>query len=98
MLPGRTGLIVCLEALLALAVDAAAAETIAGRVRDASGAAIAKAEIVLTTTELTVVAAGVSDSQGNFSVTAPVPGSYLLIARAPSFGETRQAVTVQAGK
>src|SRR4029450_4540651 len=73
-------------------------ETIAGRVRDASGAAIAKAEIVLTTTELTVVAASVSDSQGNFSVTAPGPGSCLLIARAPSFGETRQAVIVQAGK
>jgi outer membrane receptor protein involved in Fe transport len=97
MLPGKVCAIVCLKAVLAFVTDAAAAETIGGRVRDASGAAIAKAEIVLTTPELTVVAASVSDAQGRFSLTAPAPGSYLLIARAPAFGEARRAVTVQAG-
>jgi len=96
MFPGRVCVLVCLKALLAFVTDAAA-ETIAGRVRDASGAAIPKAEIVLSTPELTVVAATVSDAQGNFSVTAPAPGSYLLLVRAPAFGEARQAVTVQAG-
>ena len=96
MFPGRVCVLVCLKALLAFVTDAAA-ETIAGRVRDASGAAIPKAEIVLSTPELTVVAATVSDAQGNFSVTAPAPGSYLLRVRAPAFGEARQAVTVQAG-
>ena len=97
MFPGRVCVLVFLKALLAFVTDAAAAETIAGRVRDSSGAAIAKAEIVLSTPELTVVAATVSDAQGNFSVTAPAPGSYLLRVRAPAFGEARQAVAVPAG-
>ena len=95
MFPGRLCVLVCLKALLA--TDDAAAETVAGRVRDASGAAIPKAEIVLATPELTVVAASVADAQGNFSMTVPAPGRYLLIARAPAFGEARQAITVQAG-
>ena len=98
MFPGRLCVLVCFKAVLALATDMEAAETIAGRVRDASGAAIAKADIVLATPELTVIAASVSDAQGSFSMPAPAPGSYLLIARAPAFGETRQAVTVLAGK
>ncbi len=98
MFPGRLCVLVCFKAVLALATDIEAAETIAGRVRDASGAAIAKADIVLATPELTVIAASVSDAQGSFSMPAPAPGSYLLIARAPAFGETRQAVTVLAGK
>ena len=93
---GRVWLIVCVHALLAC-VSEAAAESIAGKVRDASGGAIAKAEIVLATPEMTVVAAGLSDERGAFSLTAPAPGRYLLIARAPAFGEARQAVTVQSG-
>jgi outer membrane receptor protein involved in Fe transport len=98
MFAGRLCVLVCLKALLAFVAEAAAAETIAGRVRDASGAAIPRAEIILTTPELTVVAASVSDAQGNFSITAPAPGRYLLIARAPAFGETRRAVIVQAAR
>jgi hemoglobin/transferrin/lactoferrin receptor protein len=97
MVPGKRCVFVCLTALLGFGAEAAVAETIAGRVRDASGAAIPRAEIVLATPELTVVAASIADAQGNFAMTVPAPGSYLLIARAPAFGEGRQAVTVHAG-
>ena len=93
----RVCLIVCLKGLLAFAGDAVADESIAGRVRDASGGAVAQAEVILTTAELTVVAATRSDAQGNFSVSAPTSGRYLLIARAPNFGDARQAVTVKPG-
>ena len=74
MVPGRLCVLVCLKALLAFATDTAAAETIAGTVRDASGAAIAKADIILATPELTVVAASVSDAQGSFSITGACAG------------------------
>ena len=45
MFPGRLCVLVCLKALLPFVAEAAATETIAGRVRDASGAAIAKVEM-----------------------------------------------------
>jgi hemoglobin/transferrin/lactoferrin receptor protein len=77
---------------------AEAAVNLAGTVRDSSGAAIERAEILLTTPELTVVATARSDSQGRFTVPAPAPASYLLIVRAPAFGEVRKAVTVGASE
>ena len=45
---------------------------------------------MLLTPELTVVAASVADAQGSFSLDGAAPGSYLLIARAPAFGEARR--------
>ena len=97
MASAKVGLIVCLTALLAFAGDAVAEESIAGRIRDTSGGAVARAEVILMTSELTVVAATRSDALGNFSVKAPGNGRYLLIARAPGFGDARQAITVQPG-
>jgi outer membrane receptor protein involved in Fe transport len=90
-------LVVCLNALLAAVPGEAGAEAIGGSVRDVSGGAVAAAQIVLTTPELTVVAATSTDAQGRFSLIAPAAGTYLLITRAPAFGESRRAVTVQPG-
>jgi hemoglobin/transferrin/lactoferrin receptor protein len=80
--------------LLLAATSVAAATNIRGTIRDVTGSPIDKAEIHLTTSELTVIATARSDANGSFTIAAPVPGSYLLIARAAAFGESRQAVTV----
>ena len=68
MSPGKMWLAVCLQALLAAVPDEAGAETIGGRVRDVSGGAVAAAQIVLTTPELTVVAAASTDAEGRFAI------------------------------
>ncbi len=74
--------------LFATAADAAV--DIPGVVRDASGAGITNAEVILMTPELTVVATARTATDGSFTLAAPAPGSYLVIARAPSFGEKRE--------
>ena len=83
-------------AALLIAARAEAAINITGTVRDVFGAPIARAEVLLTTAGMTVIATTRSNATGDFSLTAPAPGSYLLIVRAPAFGETRQALTVGA--
>ena len=80
--------------MLSAAMTVMASGKIAGNVRDASGVALHNAEVLLTTASLTVVATTRSDANGNFEVAAPAPGRYLVIVRAPVFGESRQAVTV----
>ena len=96
MIPGRLRLSVFLGVLCGFAPEATA-ETIDGKVRDTSGVAVARAEVALTTAELTVVAATRTDDQGSFSLTAPVAGRYLLIVRAPAFHEARLAVNATPG-
>ena len=96
MIPARLWLSVFLGVLYGFAPEAAA-ETIDGKVRDSSGVAVVRAEVALTTAELTVVAATRSDDQGAFSLTAPVAGRYLLIVRAPAFREARLAVNATPG-
>ncbi len=82
---------------LALGMAGAAQSTIVitGSVRDVAGAAIDEAEVLLTTPALTVVATTRSNPSGRFTLQAPAAGSYLLIVRAPAFGEARQALAVQ---
>ena len=80
--------------VLLAATSVAAAANIRGTIRDVTGSPIDKAEIHLTTSELTVIATARSDANGSFTIAAPAPGSYLLIARAAAFGESRQVVTV----
>jgi outer membrane receptor protein involved in Fe transport len=85
----------CLSLVFLLFATAAdAAVDVPGVVRDSSGAAITNAEVILMTPELTVVATARTATDGSFTLAAPAPGSYLVIARAPSFGETREAVMV----
>jgi outer membrane receptor protein involved in Fe transport len=79
-----------------IATNAAAAVPLSGTVRDGSGGAIERAEVMLMTPELTVVTVTRTDAQGKFTIEAPAPGTYLLVTRAASFGETRQAVVVRA--
>ena len=67
---------------------------IRGTVRDASGAAIDRAEVLLTTAGLTVLSTTRSNASGQFAIPAPAPGSYLLIVRAAAFGESRTALNV----
>ena len=69
---------------------------IRGTVRDASGAAIDKAEVLLTSAGLTVLSTTRSNASGQFTIAAPSPGSYLLIVRAPAFGESRVPVNIGA--
>ena len=96
MIPARLRLSVFLGVLWGLAPEAAA-ETIGGKVRDSSGVAVGRAEVALTTAELTVVSATRTDDQGGFSLTVPAAGRYLLIVRAPAFRETRLSVNAAAG-
>lgn len=80
--------------ICSVAMPAEAATTITGTVRDSSGASIAGAEITLMTPERTVVATARSDEGGRFTITAPGPATYLLVARAQYFGVAQVAVTV----
>jgi hemoglobin/transferrin/lactoferrin receptor protein len=87
--------VLALSALLAFAApESPQPIEIRGAVADVSGTAIGKAEILLTTAGLTVVATTRSAASGQFTIAAPAPGGYLLIVRAPAFGETRLPVTV----
>ena len=75
-----------------------AAERVSGTVRDATGAAVPNAEIVLLTPTMTTITTTRSDGQGAFSFEAPSAGSFLLLVRAPAFSEARQALNIVAGK
>lgn len=73
---------------------AAASGDVAGTVRDASGGAVANAEVFLMTPGLAVIATSRSDDGGRFTLAAAAPGEYLLVVRAAAFDEIRQPVTV----
>ena len=96
MIAGCRSCFIAFLLLSAFTWPADAAIDIAGAVRDSSGGAVAKAEVLLMTPELTVVATVRTTAEGTFMVSAPAPGSYLLIVRAPAFGETRQALLIGA--
>jgi outer membrane receptor protein involved in Fe transport len=87
------GLVPCLTALL-VTLTVEASITIAGDVRDSSGAAVHNAEVLLTTPGMSVVASARSDASGQFAIAAPARGRYLLIVRAAAFSEARQVVAV----
>jgi outer membrane receptor for ferrienterochelin and colicin len=86
-------LLPCVTALLAT-LSGQASIMIAGDVRDSSGAAVHNAEVLLTTPGLSVIATSRSDTSGRFTIAAAASGRYLLLVRAPGFGEARQAVRV----
>lgn len=98
MIRERLRLSVFLGALCGFAAPEASAETIDGKVRDSSGAPVSRAEVVLATSELTVVAVSATDESGTFSITAPAAGRYLLIVRAPAFRESRVAVSADPAR
>ena len=79
---------------LVAAAPVSAAETVSGVVRDASGAVVVGAEVVLMTPERASVARGRTDAQGRFRLTVPGAGRFVLVVRAPHLGETTVAVGV----
>ncbi len=91
-------LFVSLLPILVLAQAAYAAVRVTGTVRDATGGAVAGAEIVLLTPALTTVTSTRSDKSGAFAVDAPSAGSFLLLVRAAGFDEVRKALTIVEGE
>jgi len=75
---------------------AAAADGIGGNVRDATGAPLRGAEVIVLTAQRAVIATARTGEEGAFTLPAIGPGSYLLIVRAPNFGEQHVAVDVTA--
>ena len=65
-----------------------------GSVKDPSGGAVSAAEVLVLTPARAVVATVRTDASGRFEVKDLTPGSYLLLARSPSFEERSAAVEV----
>jgi outer membrane receptor protein involved in Fe transport len=74
---------------------ALAGSSVSGVVKDASGAVVPGASIVVRTSEGERVA--VSGADGRFTVETPAAGSVTLIVRAPGFAEKQQVATAADG-
>lgn len=66
--------------------------TLAGVVKDASGAVVADATVSLLTAQQATVAATKTDAQGRFSFAEISDGNYLLLVSARGFSNKRQAI------
>jgi hemoglobin/transferrin/lactoferrin receptor protein len=88
----RTGLLLTLWLISVL--PATAPVTLAGAVRDSSGAAVPGARIAVMTAERTLVAEGQTDAQGKFSIAVPHAGRYLVVTTAAGLGESSLTVIV----
>ncbi len=73
------------------------ADGIAGSVKDATGAMVPHAEVIVMTAQRAVVATARTSSNGRFDLPHISSGNYLVIVRAAAFGEEQLAVTVPAG-
>ena len=76
----------------------AARGSIAGTVKDASGAAIQAAQIWLVNTQQAVLQRTESDAEGRFSFTSVTAGTYELRVTRRDFSSRRVAVKVDEGK
>jgi hypothetical protein len=75
------------------------AAAINGTVRDPSGAVIPQATITLTNTETNVARTGVTDSAGEYIITAIPPGTYVLRVQKQGFESvTQPAFTLQVNQ
>ena len=91
----RGRIVVSVLAVWALmAVAAYAAVDVTGIVKDPSGTAVGEATVTLLTAEQTTIATTKTDASGKFALQAPSAGSYLLVAKSPTFGESRIPLTV----
>ena len=75
-----------------------AGSTLAGKVTDATGAAIPAAEVVVTSTETAKARTVKTDHSGSYVIDGLVPGQYEVAARAPGFQEQVSAVSVAASE
>jgi hypothetical protein len=88
-----------LSSLGQLAWSQALQNAITGQVQDQRGAVVAGAKVTTTNTATNVSRVTVSDSQGNYTVTSLVVGSYTVRAESPSFkAEVETGIVVQANK
>jgi len=89
----KTILMVCWVGLMCLlfssVVVAQTTSNIQGTVKDAKGAVVAGAEIKVTSTALSVERTATSDGDGFFRLAALPAGTYLIIASAPNFANSR---------
>ena len=74
------------------------AQGLRGVVKDTTGGTVPNAEVLVLTAQRAVVATARTGADGAFGVPTLAPGSYLLIARAPAFGERQVAVEVRSGR
>lgn len=81
-------------------LDAAEDErtSIAGIVKDQTGAVVPRAGIALLSGDRDVWAGAQSDAGGRFELKGVVPGPYLLVVRAAGFAERRLPVSLEAGR
>ena len=81
--------------LLVFIPVAAAAQGLAGTVKDGSGGAVGSATVTLLTPRQAAVASAVTDTAGGFSIPSVPAGDYVLRVEAAGFGDHRQAIAVR---
>ena len=90
----RTAILLPILIVTAAAVlQAQSVISLAGIVRDSSGAVVGRADVSLLTAEQTIVKTTQTDEQGRFKLEGVPPGRYLLAVAFPGFSERRLAVT-----
>jgi hypothetical protein len=93
------GLAVVFSVVALTSVAQVTSSTIHGIVRDPSGAAIPAADLKLTDTATGIVKATIAGSEGTFSFTNLVAGTYRLTATAPGFqNAVLDGVVADAGR
>ena len=88
---------VCCQVLVLLCVSGvpmAAAGSLSGTVKDATGGAVANARILILTPQRAVVATARSDQDGRFTVANLAEAEYLVVAQHPPFAEWQTAIQV----
>src|SRR5258708_8993 len=91
---------ICLLFLLTLltastALSQAVNATLVGTITDASGAAVPKAQILITETNTGITKTGVANNSGNYTFPDLPPGTYSVSAEHPGFKkETRRDIEV----
>ncbi len=73
------------------------AVAIAGSVTDTTGALIPGAQVQLVDAKGAVLRSAATDSGGNFSLSSPPPGDYMLTVALTGFKTTTQAIHIAAG-
>jgi hypothetical protein len=75
------------------------ASVISGIVRGPDGTPIPNARVYFTSAPVPIPEiAAITDSDGQFSITAPAPGKYVIEGAADEFGTRSSTVKVKAGQ
>ena len=82
---------------LCLSTVQAAAATLSGTIKDATGGAVPGARVVILTAQRAVVATATSAQDGTFTVSNLADADYLVVTEHPLFAERQVAVRVAGG-